>query len=94
MDNDNSIFIGDKPLSNYVASIAMNMASSLNDTVIIKARGKFISRAVDVSQIAINKSLKDMVSLKEIRIGSVDFKTKEDKIIQISYIEIELKRLT
>ena len=56
---NNNIFIGDKPSINYATSVVMNFTTKNVDQVIIKSRGKFISKAVDVSQIAINRFLKD-----------------------------------
>ncbi|MBS3158467.1 RNA-binding protein, partial [Candidatus Woesearchaeota archaeon] len=47
-DNDNTIFVGGKPFMNYVTGVVMQFTTKNMDEVIVKARGKFISRAVDI----------------------------------------------
>ena len=49
--SDNSIFIGGKPFMNYVTGVVMQFTTKGADEVIVKARGKFISRAVDVVEV-------------------------------------------
>jgi archaea-specific DNA-binding protein len=92
MTMDNSIFIGGKPFMNYVTSVVMQFTSKNADEVIIKARGKFISRAVDVSEVASKRFLKDQVELKDIQIGSEEFENQEGKAVRVSIIEIVLKK--
>ncbi|MBW3016896.1 RNA-binding protein, partial [Candidatus Woesearchaeota archaeon] len=60
--------------------------------VIIKARGKFISKAVDIAEVALKRFLKDEIELKEIKIDSEEFNNKEGKDIRVSVIEIILKK--
>ena len=54
---DNNIFIGNKPFMNYVTGVVMQFTTKNAHEVIIKARGKFISRAVDVSELSTKKFL-------------------------------------
>lgn len=93
VDKDNSIFIGGKPFMNYVTSVVMQFTTKEATEVIIKARGKFISRAVDIAQVALNRFLKDQIELKDIAIGSEEFKNQEGKDVRVSTIEITLKKL-
>jgi archaea-specific DNA-binding protein len=93
MSTDNSIFIGGKPFMNYVTSVVMQFTTKNADDVIIKARGKFISRAVDVSEVATKRFLKDQVKLKDIRIDSEEFKNSEAKEVRVSTIEITLTKM-
>jgi len=58
-EKDNIIFIGSKPFMNYVTSVAMQFNTKNSPEVIIKARGKFISKAVDVSEVIRRRFLKD-----------------------------------
>ncbi len=60
--------------------------------VIVKARGRFISRAVDVSEVVRKRFLENSLDVKEIRIDSEDFKNKEGRDIRVSSIEITLKK--
>ncbi len=89
---DNSVFIGEKPFMNYVTSVVMQFTSKSADDVIVKARGKFISRAVDVSEVAVKRFLKDQIVVGDIKIDSQDFKNKEGREVRVSTIEIVLKR--
>jgi DNA-binding protein len=89
---DNSIFIGEKPFMNYVTAVVMQFTTRNADSVIVKARGKFISRAVDVSEVALKRFLKDQLKIGEIKIDSEDFKNKEGREVRVSTIEITLLR--
>jgi len=60
--------------------------------VVIKARGKFISRAVDIAEIACKRFLVDTAKIKDIKIDSEEFKNKEGKQVRVSTIEITLGR--
>lgn len=90
--NDSSIFIGGKPFMNYVTGVVMQFATKNNDNVTIKARGKFISRAVDVAEVAAKRFLENGVAVSNINIGSEDFKNSEGRDIRVSTIEITLSR--
>lgn len=87
---DNSILIGDKPFMNYVTGVVMQFATKDVSEVIVKARGKFIARAVDVAEVASKRFLKDSVEVKNISIGSDDFKNREGRDVRVSSIEIVL----
>jgi DNA-binding protein len=60
--------------------------------VLVKARGKFISRAVDVAEVAAKRFLEGSVDSKEIKIDSEEFENKEGKTIRVSTIDITLKK--
>ena len=90
MTADNSIFIGNKPFMNYVTSVVMQFTTKNAPEVIIKARGKFISRAVDVSEVASKRFLDGQVEIKDIKIDSEEFENKEGKQVRVSTIEILL----
>jgi DNA-binding protein len=87
---DNNIFIGGKPFMNYVTAVVMQFTTKNAEDVIIKARGKFISRAVDVVEVASKRFLEGSVSTKDIKIDSEGFKNDEGKDIRVSTIEITL----
>jgi len=88
--DNNSIFIGGKPFMNYVTGVVMQFTTQNAGEVIIKARGKFISRAVDVAEVASKRFMKDQISLKDIKIDSEEFKNKEGRDVRVSTIEIVL----
>ena len=90
--NDNCIFIGGKPFMNYVTGVVMQFTTKDAEEVIIKARGKFISRAVDVAEVAAKRFLKGTVALKGINIDSEEFENKEGRQVRVSTIEIVLAK--
>ena len=92
MADDNSIFIGGKPFMNYVTGVVMQFTTKGAQEVIVKARGKFISRAVDVAEVASRRFLPDSVDVGDIRIDSEEFTNKEGKQVRVSIIEITLKK--
>jgi archaea-specific DNA-binding protein len=92
MANDNSIFIGGKPFMNYVTGVVMQFTTKNADEVIVKARGKFISRAVDVAEVASRRFLTDQVEIANIRTDSEEFENKEGRRVRVSIIEISLKK--
>lgn len=92
MAADNSIFIGNKPFMNYVTSVVVQFTTKDASEVIIKARGKFIARAVDVAEVAQKRFMKDQIEVKEIKIDSEEFKNTEGRDVRVSTIEIYLKR--
>jgi DNA-binding protein len=92
MADDNSIFIGNKPFMNYVTGVVVQFTTKGANEVIIKARGKFISRAVDVAEVVMKRFLKDQMQLKDIKIDSEGFQNKEGRDVRVSIIEITLAK--
>ncbi|MFH1511512.1 MAG: DNA-binding protein Alba [Candidatus Woesearchaeota archaeon] len=93
MTKDNSIFVGAKPFMNYVTGVVMQFTTKGADEVIIKARGKFISRAVDVAEVATKRFLSGQIRVTDIRIDSEGFQNKEGKEVRVSIIEITLVKI-
>ncbi len=92
MDKDNQVFVGTKPFMNYVTSLVMQFTTKGADEVFLKARGKFISKAVDIVEVTTKRFLKDQIVVKEIKIDSEDFKNKEGRDVRVSTIEITLAK--
>ncbi len=92
VEDENSIFIGQKPFMNYVTSVVVQFTTKNADEVVIKARGKFIARAVDVAEVACKRFLKDTIHVKDIRIDSEEFKNQEDRDVRVSIIEVVLAK--
>ena len=91
--NENTVFIGSKPFMNYVTGVVMQFTTKNAPEVVIKARGKFISRAVDVAEVSTRKFLKEQnIKVKGIAIGSEEFENKEGKRVNVSIIEITLTK--
>jgi|TARA_Y100000310_G_C20664901_1_gene806932 DNA-binding protein len=91
--NDNVIFIGTKPFMNYVTGTVMQFTTKDSEEVIIKARGNFISRAVNVAEVVRKKFLKEKnLQIKDIKIDSEELENKDGKKMNVSTIEITLKK--
>jgi DNA-binding protein len=54
MSEENTVYIGSKPLMNYVLAVVTQMNNGTSE-VMLKARGRSISRAVDVAEVVKNK---------------------------------------
>ncbi len=90
---DNRIFIGGKPFMNYVTAVVMQFNTNNMTEVKISSRGKFITKAVDVAEVARRKFLQEQrVTAKEVIIGSEEFENDEGKKINVSTIDILLSR--
>ncbi len=94
MNDDNVIFIGNKPFMNYVTSIVIQFTTKEASEVIVKARGKFISRCVDVVEVARKRFLQGQVGIRDIKLDSEEFTNDEGKDIRVSTIEIVLERVS
>ncbi len=90
MDN-NSVFIGNKPFMNYVTSVVMSFTAQNLDEVVVKARGKLISRAVDVVEVSRSRFL-ESINVKDIKIGSEECINKDGRNVKVSFIEITMGR--
>lgn len=89
---ENSVFIGGKPFMNYVTGVVMQFGNGAKE-VVVKARGKFISKGVDVAEVARRKFLAEQnVSVKDVKIGSEEFENKEGKLINVSVLEVVLEK--
>ncbi len=92
--DDNTIFIGMKPFMNYVTAVVMQITTGKSKEVKVLARGKWICRAVDVVEVAKNRFLEgtNKVNVKNIEIGSEQFKNKEGRDVNVSTIEITIAK--
>ncbi|MHA1606653.1 MAG: DNA-binding protein Alba [Candidatus Freyarchaeota archaeon] len=90
MSEENSIYVGSKPVMNYVLA-CITLFHNGKDEVTIKARGRSISRAVDVAEIVRNRFMSDVYP-KEIRIGTETINTETGNPINVSTIEIVLAK--
>ncbi|MCC6013220.1 MAG: DNA-binding protein Alba [Candidatus Verstraetearchaeota archaeon] len=77
------VLVGKKPLMSYVMAALLQLTQS--DSITIKARGRAISRAVDVAQILANRFIGDSSAIKSIKI---DTETLGDPPRNVSVIEI------
>ncbi len=89
---DQVIFVGDKPFMNYVTGVVMQFTTQNAGQSTIKARGKFISKAVDIAEVTTKRFLESQIEVDSINIDSEGFKNSEGKDVRVSTIEITLKK--
>jgi len=87
---DNVVFIGKKPSMSYVLAVVTQFSDGQSE-IHIKARGKAISKAVDVAEIVKNKFLQD-VRVEDVKIGTEEIESENKDKTNVSTIEITLKK--
>ena len=92
MSESNSVFIGRKPVMNYVLACITFFHGGAKE-VSIKARGRAISRAIDVVEVVRRRFLPD-VKVTRIGIGTDQISPREEGsgLTNVSTIEIVLER--
>jgi DNA-binding protein len=92
MSESNSVLIGRKPVMNYVLA-CITLFHGGAKQVSIKARGKSISCAIDVTEVVRRKFLPD-VKIKKINIGTDQLSNEgvTEGLTNVSTIEIILER--
>ena len=84
----NVIFIGNKTIMTYVNSMLTQLSSS--PIVTIKARGKRITQAVDVSQFIIKRMNSVGYEISDVRISSESLVSQDGKTRNVSLLEIDI----
>ena len=84
----NVIFIGNKTIMTYVNSMLTQLSSS--QIVTIKARGKRITQAVDVSQFIIKRMNSVGYEISDVRISSESLVSQDGKTRNVSLLEIDI----
>lgn len=87
---ENTILVGQKPSMAYVLA-AITQFNSGQKEVHIKARGKAISRAVDVAEIVRRKFVQD-AKISDIQIGTEERDVGEKGKLNVSTIAITLSK--
>jgi len=87
---ENVIFIGRKAAMNYVMACFTVIQSGAKELV-IKARGKSISKAVDVLEILKNRFMKDQIEVVSITTGTEQIESPDRGTFSISTIEIVIR---
>ena len=92
LSENNSVLIGRKPVMNYVLACITLFHGGAQE-VSVKARGRAVSRAVDVVEIVRRRFLPD-VKIQNIEIGtqSLQLESSNTSSTNVSTIEITLTR--
>lgn len=86
----NVILIGKKPLMTYVTATLVQLVSE--PTVIVKARGKSIVRAVDVAQIIVKRMDNMGYKIGTVKLGSQTIQSEDGRERNVSTIEVQISR--
>ena len=89
MEN-NTIFVGSKPVMNYVLAVVTQFNEG-SDSVILRARGKAISRAVDAAEIVRNRFVPDS-KVSDIHISTEEIENYNNEKTNVSIIEISIEK--
>ena len=87
---NNVILIGKKPLMTYVTATLVQLANE--PTVLVKARGRSITRAVDVAQIIVKRMNNIGYKIGPVKIGSDLIRSEDGKERNVSTIEVQISR--
>lgn len=87
-EDDNTVYVGSKPAMSYVLAVVTQFSEG-QDEVHVKARGKAISRAVDVAEMVRRKFVED-AEVDDISIGTDEIDTDEGDKLDVSSIQIDL----
>jgi len=87
---ENVILVGKKPVMNYVLATITQLNEGAKE-VTVKARGRAISRAVDVVEIVRNRFIPGL-KLKGIMIDTEELDSQEGRKINVSTIEITVAK--
>ena len=90
-NNENTVYIGRKPIMNYVLAVITSFNTSDTKEVTLKARGRAITAAVDVAETVKNRFIKES-NISDITIGTEEIPREEGGTRNVSTIEIKLTR--
>ena len=90
MTKEHVVYVGNKPVMNYVLATLTQFNEGAEE-VAIKARGRAISRAVDVAEIVRNRFLPN-VTVKSIQIDTEELDSEQGRKVNVSTIEIVLAK--
>lgn len=85
---NSTVLVGSKNVMSYVLACVTLFNKGATE-VFIRARGRLISRAVDVAEITRHRFLID-VSIKDIQIGTTTVQTDKGSDLNVSTIDITL----
>jgi len=88
--DENIVYVGKKSVMSYVLAVITQFNNGAAE-VGIKARGKVISRAVDVAEIVRNRFMPD-AKVKDIRITTEELTSEDGSKAKVSAIEIALSK--
>jgi len=87
----NTVLIGKKPLMAYCTAIVMQANTGGGD-ISVKARGRAISKAVDVVEVCRRRFFEGKLEIANVMIGTETIAAEGQQSRNVSTIEIKLKK--
>ena len=88
-EEQNIVYVGRKPVMSYVLAIITYFNTPNAKEVVLKARGRAITTAVDVAEIT-RRRFMEKIKISKIIIGTEEVKEEEGRTRAVSTIEILL----
>ena len=90
MSVENVVYIGSKPLMNYCLAVLTSLKDD-GSSVVLKARGRAISTAVDVAEVTRRRFMENLI-VENVEIGTEELESPEGRPRNVSTIAIVLKK--
>ncbi|MDD5172154.1 MAG: DNA-binding protein Alba [Candidatus ainarchaeum sp.] len=88
--DDNTVYVGKKGTMGYVLAVVTQFNNGASE-VTIKARGKLISRAVDVAEIVRHRFMPNS-KIQDILISTEELTSEDGSRTKVSSIEIKIQK--
>jgi DNA-binding protein Alba len=89
-DEDTRVYIGKKPMMDYVLAVVTHFEGGAPE-VVVKARGRNISMAVDVAEVVRSRYVPG-AKVRDVQIGTEKLAGEDGKTANVSSIEIYLTK--
>jgi DNA-binding protein len=90
-EDQNVVYIGRKPVMSYVLAVITHMNTPDAKEVVLKARGRAITTAVDTAEVTRRRFMSDL-AVEQIAIGTEELPQELGGTRAVSFIEITLSR--
>ncbi|KYK37722.1 MAG: DNA-binding protein Alba [Theionarchaea archaeon] len=89
--DDDVVYIGRKPVMSYVLAAVTQFNMGGSQKVVLKARGRAISKAVDVAEVVRNRFIQEL-KVDEIKTGTEEIEREDGSTSNVSSIEIYMSK--
>jgi DNA-binding protein len=89
--DEDIVYIGRKPVMSYVLAAVTQFSTGNSNMVVLKARGRAISKAVDVAEIVKNRFILE-AKIDDIQTGTEEIKREDGSTSNVSSIEIYMSK--
>ncbi|MFQ5405828.1 MAG: DNA-binding protein Alba [Candidatus Micrarchaeia archaeon] len=90
LSDDGTVYVGKKNVMSYVMAVVTQLNNGASD-VKVKARGRSISRAVDVTQIVKNRFISNL-KFSDIKLETEELQNEDGSTSRVSSITITMAK--